>query len=393
MDSGLEAPAIISNALLQNVLERLAFVEAIIEGQKTLFEAHEALIAAQKVEIEAQRIEIAAQKTQIEQLPAGGSSKSEPKVADPEPFNGNRLQLQNFLAKCRLKFAAQPSMFRNDKAKVFYAGSRLADPAFSWFQPFLAAAEDPEQETPVEATSFEAFATSLTNVYGDPNLEASSARAIKALKQTTSAAQYMAEFKRLRQYIKWNESALRDQYYEGLKDTVKDEVACVGRPSTLTELENLAIRFDARMYERLLEKRQAQPQAPGPRNTLYLKPTPMTRNPSQSSTSSGFIPTPSRTPSPAAGPSTALATPAFTQDGTVPMELDANGRWHLAASEKLRRKQLRLCDYCGADNHNVFNCPDKPASNQPKLPRFARQMEISLEVTPPEDSPKDHTQE
>ena len=62
MDSGLEAPAIISNALLQNVLERLAFVEAIIEGQKTLFEAHEALIAAQKVEIEAQRIEIAAQK-------------------------------------------------------------------------------------------------------------------------------------------------------------------------------------------------------------------------------------------------------------------------------------------------------------------------------------------
>ena len=93
MDSDPEAPAIISNALLQNVLERLAFVEAIIEGQRTLFEAHEALIAAQKVEIEAQRIEIAAQKTQIEQLPAGGSSKSEPKVVDPDPFNGNRLQL------------------------------------------------------------------------------------------------------------------------------------------------------------------------------------------------------------------------------------------------------------------------------------------------------------
>ena len=60
MDSALEAPVIIFNALLRNVLEWLAFVEAIIEGQKTLFKANKALIVAQKVEIEAQRIEIMA---------------------------------------------------------------------------------------------------------------------------------------------------------------------------------------------------------------------------------------------------------------------------------------------------------------------------------------------
>jgi hypothetical protein len=75
------------------------------------------------------------------------------------------------------------------------------------------------------------------------------------------------------------------------------------------------------------------------------------------------------------------------------MELDAYGKWHLAADEKLRRKQLRLCDYCGSAAHNVFNCPDKPAPGQPKLPRFARQAEISFEITSPEDPPKDNTQE
>lgn len=368
-----QAPAIISNALFQNVLDRLAYLEALAD--------------AQKLEIEA--------------LQAARARKSEPKIADPEHFDGDRLQLPNFLAKCRLKFLGQPSLFPDEKAKIYYAGSRLADPVFSWFQPLLAMANDKEK-TPLLATaddkektvpefaSFETFAESLMSTYGDPNLEATSERAIKALEQTTSVAHYKAEFQRLRQYIKWNESALIDRFYSGLKGTVKDEITRVGRPIVLTELQNLAIRIDARMYERLLEKRQEQSRASGPRNNLPPKPIPMSRNPSQSSTSSGLIPTPSRTPTPI---TTAPTTPAFTPDGTIPMELDANGRWHLAATEKLRRKQLRLCDYCGSAAHNVYNCPDKPTPTQPKLPRFARQAEISFEITSPENPPKDNTQE
>src|SRR5436190_22886770 len=99
------------------------------------------------------------------------------------------------------------------------------------------------------------------------------------------------------------------------------------------------------------------------------KPTPMLKTPSQSSMSSSLVPTPSRTPSPSA----TLTTPAFTSDGTIPMELDTYGRWRLTMDEKLRRKQLGLCDYCGSATHNVFKCPEKPAPGQPKLPCFARQ--------------------
>jgi hypothetical protein len=361
-ESLAQAPAAISNALFQNVLDRLTYLEALTEAQKA----------------------------EIDALQATHTSKSEPKIADPEHFDGNRLQLPNFLAKCRLKFSGQPSRFRSEKSKIYYAGSRLAEPAFSWFQPLLAMAEDPEKPTPTELTSFQTFAESLMSTYGDPNLEATSERAIKALIQTTSVAQYKAEFQRLRQYIKWNESALLDRFYSGLKDTVKDEITRVGRPLTLKELQDLATRIDARLYERLLEKKQGQSQATGSRNNLPPKPTPMARNPSQSSTFSGLIPTPSRTPSPA----TPLpSTPAATPDGTIPMELDANGRWHLTEGEKLRRKRLGLCDYCGSTKHNVFNCPDKPAPNYPRPPRFARQTEISFEITSPEDPSKDNAQE
>ena len=370
MDIDLEAPAAISNALLKNVLDRLAYLEALAEAQMAEIQTLNQTIA-------------------IASLHAPPAKDSEPQIADPEPFSGNRLHLSNFLAKCRLKFAGQPSKFKNELSKIYYAGSRLGEPAFSWFQPLLTTAEDKEKPNPPEFASFETFAKAFTAVYGDPNLAASSVRAIKALKHTGSAAHYIAEFQRLRQYIPWNEPALADQFYDGLKGTIKDSIAQTGRPDTLLELQNLATRLDARLHERFLEKKQETPastQPTGPRN-LPPKPTPMARAPSQSSTSSSFVPTPARTPSPSAG------IPAFTPDGTIPMELDTYGRWRLTADEKLRRKQLRLCDYCGSAKHDVFNCPDKPVPNQPKLPRFARQAEISFEITSPEDPLKDNTQE
>ena len=261
----------------------------------------------------------------------------------------------------------------------------LGEPAFSWFQPLLTTAEDKEKPNPPEFASFETFAKALTAVYGDPNLAASSVRAIKALKQTGSAAHYIAEFQRLRQYIPWNDNAFANQFYDGLKGAVKDVMARTSHPTTLLELQTLATRLDARHYERFLEKKQEAPASTQPRN-LPPRPTPMVKTPSQSSMSS-LAPTPTRTPSPSAG------SPAFTPDGTIPMELDTYGRWRLTADEKLRRKQLRLCDYCGSAKYDVFNCPDKPVPNQPKLPRFARQAEISFKFTSPEDPPKDNAQE
>ena len=377
MDLDAEAPAIITNALLTNMLDRLAYLEALTENHMA--------------EIRTLTQTITEQRTQIASLRVTQAKDSEPQIADPEPFTGNRLHLSNFLAKCRLKFAGQPSKFQEELPKIYYAGSRLGEPAFSWFQPLLSVAEDKEKPNPPEFASFETFATALTAVYGDPNLAASSVRAIKALKHTGSAAHYIVEFQRLRQYIPWNEPALADQFYDGLKGTIKDDIARTGRPATLLELQNLATRLDARQYERLLERRQEEkrqetPASTQPRN-LPPRPTPMVKTPSQSSMSSSLAPTPVRTPSPS------VATPAFTPDGTIPMELDTYGRWRLPADEKLRRKQLRLCDYCASAQHNVFNCPDKPAPSQPKLPRFARQTEISFEITSPEDSPKDNTQE
>jgi hypothetical protein len=186
------------------------------------------------------------------------SHHQEPKIPDPPMFSGERKDLLPFLTKCQMKFDGQPSRFPEEKVKILYAGSRLEGPAFSWFQPLIA--PDPEgsdKPPPPELASFKVFSDALTVIYGDPNLEATAVREIRRLHQTGSAAEYAARFESKKQYVKWNDEALRDQFYLNLKEEIKDEIAPVGKPKTYLEMKNLAIRLDARLSERHLERSNA----------------------------------------------------------------------------------------------------------------------------------------
>ena len=68
-------------------------------------------------------------------------------------------------------------------------------------------------------------------------------------------AHYIADFEEYRQYLTWNDDALRDQLYLGLKDRIKDSVAPLECPSTLTQLKEMALRLDSRLDARWHEKR------------------------------------------------------------------------------------------------------------------------------------------
>ena len=46
-----------------------------------------------------------------------------------------------------------------------------------------------------------------------------------------------------------------DQFYKGLKDYIKDELAHVDKLDTLEELIELAIRINGRLYKRQLERK------------------------------------------------------------------------------------------------------------------------------------------
>jgi hypothetical protein len=363
----------------ENVFNRMARQDATIARQNDAIEA----LTQRNVTLE----------RELNALAHSGSrlNKSEPKLPDAPVFKGDRTELLPFLSKCQWKFEGQPSQFENDRAKVLYAGTRLEGIPFTWFQPLIKSwpAGGPSEQAPSEICSWEAFKTSLTSIYGDPNLAATADREIRALKQTGSVAEYAAKFESKKQYLSWNDSAYRDQFYFNLDRDIKDTIAPFGKPETFKGLKELAIRLDARKEERRLEIRQEHGRASQSSTAARQAPR---FNASTTYAKATSTPTSTSTPTPAATsttPQTALRVPSHSSDGTVPMELDANGVWRLAASEKERRKRQGLCDYCAAKEHSVDRCPVRPPSMRPRLDRRAF---MSIDIVT-ENPGKDATQE
>jgi hypothetical protein len=54
--------------------------------------------------------------------------------------------------------------------------------------------------------------------------------------------------------VGWNDKAKMAQFYRGLKDVIKDELARQEKAETLHDLMEQAVRIDTRVYERSLEK-------------------------------------------------------------------------------------------------------------------------------------------
>jgi len=141
----------------------------------------------------------------------------EPRVSEPEHFNGHRSQLRDFISQVKLVIQAQPSRFSTEKQKVIYAATFLRGPAFSWFQPYTEMAD-----TEPILNNFNMFIRELKCVFGDPSQSATAERQLRNLKQKGAAANYVSDFRRLASLVEWNDAALCHQFYHGLKDNVKD---------------------------------------------------------------------------------------------------------------------------------------------------------------------------
>ena len=75
------------------------------------------------------------------------------------------------------------------------------------------------------------------------------------LRQKNLAAQYATKFQRYTTQTSQNDNLQIDQFYKGLKDYIKDELACVDKLDTFKELIELAIRINRRLYKRQLERK------------------------------------------------------------------------------------------------------------------------------------------
>lgn len=188
------------------------------------------------------------------------------KIATPDNYHGDRDKLKAFLSQAELYAGFFPEQFNGDTDKVLWAVSFLRGQAFSWIESFMEdfmknknkdgkVTTNMGKGTQEVFLTWAGFKTSINRVFGDIDAGRTAERIIQNLRQRGSATTYTAEFQQYSNKTDWNDDALKAQYYRGLKDIVKDEIARSDRPRDLQAMVEQAIKIDNRNYERQMEKR------------------------------------------------------------------------------------------------------------------------------------------
>ena len=323
------------------------------------------------------------------------SSSRNIKTTKPDTFHGSRSKLRSFISQLAIYFALQPDDFNTDVNKIMFAASLLRDSAFDWFEPNLRK-RDSDNPPPI-ITSYKTFIASLESTFGDIDAKATAERQLRSLRQTSSASSYSTSFQQIVSFLEWDDAALSYAFYNGLKDSVKDELAKDDRPATLSALMEKAIKIDNRQFERSREKQASLARSLPPTTATQQRfiPTHLVQRSVRS------LATPSS--SLARSPQTIIEKTSSIKEETSIKPTNLNPGRSLRSSGKLPdterafRLQNNLCLYCGQSGHSVKNCVTLQQKNQslsgtdPPIQYYQQVPESHLlEDASPSPSPSDY---
>lgn len=255
---------------------------------------------------------------------ATAAGAPEPRIGNPERFNGDPKQVRPFLTSCSLQFSLQPRTFATEGAKVGYTITHLTGRARLW------GTAEFERQTPA-CTSFELFAEEMLKVFDLGSSSEEASQDLLSIRQgRRTVADYSIDFRTLARRSPWNMAALVDVFFASLADYIKDELVSHERPSTLDDAIALAVRIDRRIQTRRRDRGRQNPPATSSRHVPTVQPSSPTTPPNQ-------------------------------PDLSEPMEI---GRASLSPAERRRRISSNLCLYCGGEGHRVANCPLKAQAHQ-----------------------------
>src|SRR3984957_10673694 len=106
--------------------------------------------------------------------------------------------------------------------------------------------------------NYSKFVSELKLYFSSPNTigEAKSRLQTLTMKPTQRIAKYLVDFTQLSTITGWDSRALRHQFYQGLPAQIKDEIARMGKPDTLSQLRLMAQSINGSYWEREEETRQ-----------------------------------------------------------------------------------------------------------------------------------------
>ena len=225
-------------------------------------------------------------------------------------------------------FSRHPRSFGSDAEKINFALQSMDGTPAEFFALYVIGQA---VDTQGFLTTWKSFTKILNDLYGNHLHTDDVNNRLIRLRQTGTVSEYIAKFQPLASQSGWNDVALLARFKDGLSSDVK---------SLLT----------AKMHI-LTTLRDTQAAA----STAYQNQASRARdqrfgNRTQSSANSW----------PRRHPATAVTTAAATSSSSD-MDLDTVRIKHITAEEKQRRRDNKLCLYCGGKNHFAGDCPIKKA--------------------------------
>ena len=302
----------------------------------------------------------------ISKLPQSKSS-SAIKPRTPDTFDGtDPNKLETFIFQVSMYIAARSNDFCDDESRVTFALSYLKSTPLDWFQTELSHGLTSGGKFPPWFTSYTKFIAELQRLFGprDPINDATTALEALRYKDSSKAARYTLEFNRHARRTGWNDAALTRHYYKALPDRLKDEIARIGKPTDLHDLQDLVATLDQRYWERQSEiSRDRKPASsnnnnkPSDNRTDHRSDS-RTNNAQASGSRSNNQQQQSNSKdqkkaSPSNQPSSSSSKPA-NKSNSISDILGPDGK--LKPEERQRRMDNKLCLRCGSTGHVAHDC-------------------------------------
>lgn len=255
------------------------------------------------------------------QIIAQGHTPALPKISEkliqhPKKFDGTREDLANFTFVCDRIYESYPNIAPSDLLKINFEVHLFSGEAFHWINNFMR-----QEPRPLWLHSHLLYRRELETAFSEGDIKEVSRRKIAKLTQTTSVTNYATDFRRHATYLDWSDESLRQSFFDGLKEDIKDHLLT---PDNYTRLDTLV--EDAGRYDSLLSQR---------RKSTALRHKVAVIHPTRTTA---------------------------TISTHTPMEVDATvpRRGPLSQKEKDRRRANNLCSYCGEGGHFADRCPKIP---------------------------------
>ena len=190
------------------------------------------------------------------------------KVPPPDVFTDKRGKLWGFLTKLKLYIKFNQAKFTTEMNKGLYTVAYLKNAAFDWVDPKLheflkKSVRKREADKESVFDNFKKFKVELRKAFSVVDEKWAAEQWLHTLKMNQSAAKYAAEFQCIAVLTDWDDDALVSQYYWGLNETIKDEIARREHSEKLQEMIDTFINIDSWQWEWWMKKT-------GPYSTLRV---------------------------------------------------------------------------------------------------------------------------